>query len=124
MNGQQVNPFALDPRLQQLMDNAAVANNGYSPNTMNLIIVQDDQTVVQWKMGPKQTNAFYNPNAGLMYLKRSDEFGIPGKIRKFKVTEIVEEPEPNQNGMVTRDEFNELSAVCRDIQKNLQELMK
>lgn len=124
MNGQQVNPFALDPRLQQLMGNAATTNNGYSPSTMSLIIVQDDQTVVQWKMGPSQTNAFYNPNSGLMYLKRSDEFGIPGKIRKFKVTEIIEEPEPNQNGMVTRDEFNELSAVCRDIQKNLQELMK
>lgn len=114
--------------LQQTTQNQPVQQNGCFMN-----IVEDEMSVIQWRMGPNESAFFYNPNIGRMWLKNTDGNGVPNPIRTFKLTEITNEVSQQQLAMpaieqpsdvVTRSEFNELVDTIKGLKESIDEWSK
>ncbi len=114
--------------LQQTTQNQSIQQNGCYMN-----IVEDEMSVIQWRMGPNESAFFYNPNIGRMWLKNTDGNGVPNPIRTFKLTEITNEVSQQQlvmpaieqpSDVVTRSEFNDLVDTIKGLKASIDEWSK
>lgn len=114
--------------LQQTTQNQSIQQNGCYMN-----IVEDEMSVIQWRMGPNESAFFYNPNIGRVWLKNTDGNGVPNPIRTFKLTEITNEIAQQQlvmpaieqpSDVVTRSEFNELVDTIKGLKASIDEWSK
>ena len=114
--------------LQQTTQNQYIQQNGCYMN-----IVEDEMSVIQWRMGPNESAFFYNPNIGRVWLKNTDGNGVPNPIRTFKLTEITNEIAQQQlvmpaieqpSDVVTRSEFNELVDTIKGLKASIDEWSK
>lgn len=138
MNGNNNNPFLnnitnpyaqlYQNLIQQANQNQPVQQNGCFMN-----LVEDEMSVLQWRMGPNESAFFYNPNIGRMWLKNTDGNGVPNPIRTFKLTEITNEISQQQpvmatleqtSDVVTRSEFNELVDMIKGLKASVDEWNK
>lgn len=86
----------------------AYPGNGYQPQGMVLVPVQNETVVNTYLVGAGNTVAFVDFNNGLMWLKATTSQGIPEPVRKFELTEITPKAPADENS-VSREEFTALN---------------
>lgn len=138
MNGNNNNPFLNNitnpyAQLYQNLIQQANQNQSVQQNGCYMNLVEDEMSVLQWRMGPNESAFFYNPNIGRMWLKNTDGNGVPNPIRTFKLTEITNEISQQQpvmatlehtSDVVTRSEFNELVDTIKGLKASIDEWSK
>lgn len=82
------------------------------------VFVNSDQEVDEYPVAAGVTVQLINFKAGKFYLKSTGTNGVPQPIRRFSFTEDSM-PAQNQNGAVSRDEFNALSEKFDKLLKEL-----
>lgn len=82
------------------------------------VFVNSEQEVDEYPVAAGVTVQLINFKAGKFYLKSTGTNGVPQPLRRFSFTEDSL-PAQNQNGSVSRDEFNALSDKINKLLKEL-----
>lgn len=89
--------------------------------TTDLNAVNGDDGAKQFSMRPNSRVALFDINDDVVFIKQTDSNNYP-TIRKFRLTEIVEEtPVNNAQQYVTIDEFNKLREELLNGQQSIRE---
>lgn len=96
---------------------ANVGNSGGTAGQMMLVPIQNEQVVNTYLVGAGQTVALVDWNSGFLWLKSTAANSVPMQVRKFRVEEIIEQPQ--QADAVSREEFDDLKKSMNDVTQAL-----
>lgn len=92
----------------------------------NIIWVEREEDITNYPSGKGWQQLFGDKNKNMFYIRETDLNGITQPIKRLSYT-VEESSQPQQpipDGVVTKDEFNELSSAVKDIADKLSELLK
>ena len=89
------------------------------PNPILFITVQGEQAVNNYLVGAGNTVVMADFNAGMMWIKSTSANSIPQPVRKFRLEEIIEQPQTQADG-VSRAEFDELKKMIAGLAASMQ----
>ena len=93
-------------------------NQGYIP----AIPITDQQTVRMYPVAANNSVILIDFNAGKFFIKSTNEYGVQNPIREFDFTEKVMQIQNQQNGGVSREEFEAQQKKLDDLMKLLEDL--
>lgn len=96
---------------------ANVGNSGGTAGQMMLVPIQNEQVVNTYLVGAGQTVALVDWNSGFLWLKSTAANSVPMQVRKFRVEEIIEQPQ--QTETVSREEFEGLQKSMTEMTQAL-----
>lgn len=86
---------------------------------MNVVLVPDIDNTDWYPINPGGKVMFLDTGMTCFKLQSRAQNGFPEPERRWKIEEIT--PPPQQNGMVTRQEFNDLSSKMDQMMQILQD---
>ena len=120
--------YGFNPNIIQQQNYSVQRPSATSISTINPIGVTTDLNAVngddgakQFSMRPNSRVALFDINDDIVFIKQTDSNNYP-TIRKFRLTEIVDEPKVNNaQQYVTIDEFNKLREELLNGQQSIRE---
>ena len=85
--------------------------------------INNPSTVDMWPVAPGNEMTFIDSEGMMLYVKRVDEYNHPLRTRKFKLTEILEEPEKveHKSSDINMEELK--SFISNEIDKSVTKRM-